>query len=112
MTSAMILFGVMIVLLAFGVPVAFSIGLSGSILLAVTGLKDLILIPQRTIIGMDSFVLLAIPLFTLAGYLMEEGGLSKRLVDWAEEIFGFFPGSSGTIAIICCTVFALSLIHI
>lgn len=106
MNSAFILFGVMLVLLALGVPVAFSIGLAGSVLLAVTGLKDLILIPQRTIIGMDSFVLLAIPLFTLAGYLMEQGGLSKRLVDWAEEIFGFFPGSSGTISIICCTVFA------
>lgn len=106
MTYGLILFGIMLLLLAFGVPAAFSIGLAGSILLASTGLKDLILIPQRTIIGMDSFVLLAIPLFTLAGYLMEEGGLSKRLVDWAEEIFGFFPGSSGTIAIICCTVFA------
>ena len=106
MTSAYILFGIMLALLALGVPVAFSIGIAGSSLLLITHLKDLILIPQRTIIGMDSFVLLAIPLFTLAGYLMEEGGLSRRLVNWAQEIFGFFPGSSGTIAIICCTVFA------
>jgi C4-dicarboxylate transporter DctM subunit len=55
---------------------------------------------------MDSFVMLAVPLFTLAGYLMEQGGLSRRLVDWVEKIFGRYTGATGTITIICCAIFA------
>jgi len=57
-------------------------------------------------VGMDSFVLLAVPLFTLAGYLMEQGGLSRRLVDIVEKIFGRFLGASGTVTIVCCAIFA------
>ncbi len=104
--EAVLLLGVMMVLLAFGVPIAFSIGLSSVFFLLSTGLTKMILIPQRIIVGADSFVLLAIPLFTLSGYLMEHGGLSKRLVDCVEKSCGGFPGSMGTITIICCTIFA------
>lgn len=106
MSSAFLLFGLMLVMMVFGIPIAFSIGLSGTVYLMITGMRELILVPQRAVIGTDSFVLLAIPLFTFAGYLMEQGGLSRRLVNWVERIFGFFPGSTGTISIICCTIFA------
>ena len=104
--SAVILFGVMLVLILIGVPIAFSIISSSTIYLIVTQLKTLTLVPQRTVIQMDSFVLLAIPLFTFAGYLMEQGGLSKRLVAWVAASFGWIPGSMGTVAILCCTFFA------
>lgn len=104
--SALLLFGVMMVLLIVGVPIAYSISVSGIVYLMVTGLKSLTLVPQRTIISMDSFVLLAIPLFTFMGYLMEQGGLSKRLVDWVTKVFGWIPGSMGTVTIVCCTFFA------
>lgn len=104
--EALILFGALLTLIIIGVPIAFSIGLSGVFFLVVTQMRPLILVAQRLVVGMDSFALLAIPLFTLAGYIMEEGGLSKRLVDWAQSLFGWFPGSMGTITIICCTVFA------
>lgn len=104
--SALLLFGVMMVLLIIGVPIAYSISVSGIVYLMVTGLKSLTLVPQRTIISMDSFVLLAIPLFTFMGYLMEQGGLSKRLVDWVTKVFGWIPGSMGTVTIVCCTFFA------
>lgn len=106
MMEILILFGSLLVLIIFGVPIAFSIGLSGAFFLVVTQMRPLILVAQRLMVGMDSFALLAIPLFTLAGYIMEQGGLSKRLVDWAQSIFGWFPGSMGTITIVCCTVFA------
>ena len=104
--EAFILFGSLLTLIILGVPIAFSIGLSGAFFLLVTQMRPLILVAQRLMVGMDSFALLAIPLFTLAGYIMEEAGLSKRLVDWAQSIFGWFPGSMGTITIISCTVFA------
>lgn len=104
--SAALLFVPFLILIIIGVPIAFSIGLSGSLFLAITQMRPLILVAQRLTVGMDSFALLAIPLFTLAGYLMEEGGLSKRLVNWAQAMFGWFPGSMGTITVICCAIFA------
>ena len=104
--EAGLLFGAMLIMIVLGVPIAFAIGLSGAFFLAVTEMRPLILVAQRLGVGMDSFALLAIPLFTMAGYLMEQGGLSQRLVDWTKRIFGWFPGSMGTITIVCCTIFA------
>lgn len=104
--SGYVLFIAMILLMLIGIPIAFSIALAGSLFLIVTHFKELILIPQRTILGMDSFVLLAIPMFTFAGYLMEHGGLSKRLIDWVAKMFAFLPGSTGTITIVTSTIFA------
>lgn len=101
-----LLLGVMMILLAYGVPIAFSIGISSSVFLMVTQMKPLILIAQRTVLGTDSFPLLAIPLFTLGGYLMESSGLSKRLVGCIEKLLGGAPGSVGTVTIVCCTIFA------
>lgn len=106
LTYALIIFAILLILIFFGVPIAYSIELSVVVLLVITHLKPLILIPQKLEIGMDTFVYLAIPLFTLAGYLMEQGGLSDRLVDCVEKLFGWFPGSMGTITIICCLFFA------
>jgi len=104
--SSIILFVTLLVLIFLGVPIVFSIGLSSAAFLLITGMKPLTIIAQRTMTGMDSFVLLAVPLFTLAGYLMEQGGLSKRLVDFVEKLFGRFTGATGTITIVCCAIFA------
>lgn len=104
--AATILFVSMMGLILIGLPVAFAIGGSGVIYLAATHLKDFTLIPQQMFLGMDNFVLLAIPLFTFAGYLMEQGGISKRLIDWATCLLGRVPGSMGAVAIVCCAIFA------
>jgi C4-dicarboxylate transporter DctM subunit len=96
----------MILLLALGMPIAFTLGMSSVVYLLVTGAKPLILVAQRTVLGTDSFPLLAIPLFTLGGYLMETGGLSKRLVNFIEKMMGSSPSSVGNVTIICCTLFA------
>ncbi|MBQ9155988.1 MAG: TRAP transporter large permease [Eubacterium sp.] len=106
MTYALIIFSVLFLLILIGIPIAYSIELSVIVLLLVTRLKPMIIIPQKLEIGMDTFVYLAIPMFTFAGYLMEQGGLSDRLVDCVEKLFGWFPGSMGTITIICCLFFA------
>lgn len=104
--SAAILFGVLIIAIFIGVPVCFSIAYSGIFYLLVTHMKPLILVAQRTLNGMDVYTLLAIPLFTLAGYLMDKGGLSKRLVTFLEKSCFWLPGGMGTITILCCAIFA------
>lgn len=106
MSAGVILIVALLVLMAIGVPVFFCISLSSALMFMVTGLRSLNAIAQRAVNGMDSFVLLAVPLFTLAGYIMESGGLSKRLVDWVEKIFGRVTGAAGMITIVCCAVFA------
>lgn len=106
MAQAGLLLGVMAILLAFGVPVAFSIGLSGMFFLLVTGLKPMVIVAQSSVNGVDSFTMLAIPMFTLAGYLMESSGMSKRLVNCMEKLLGGSVGGVGTVTIVCCAIFA------
>ena len=104
--SAVILFGILISFIFIGIPVCFCIAFSGIGFLLFTQMKPLILVAQRALNGMDSYTLLAIPLFTLAGYLMDRGGLSKRLVDFLEKACFWVPGGMGTITVLCCAVFA------
>ena len=99
-----LIFGVMFFLMILGVPIAFSISLSSTAYLMASG-NNLVLLAQRLFLGMDSFVLLAVPLFVLTGYLMEQCGLSQRLIDWVECIFGRIPGSAGIVTIISCAIF-------
>lgn len=106
MSAGVILIVSLLLLMALGVPVFFCISLSSAGMFLATGLRSINAIAQRAVTGMDSFVLLAVPLFTLAGYIMESGGLSKRLVDWVEKIFGRVTGAAGAITIVCCAVFA------
>lgn len=106
MTQALLLLGVMALLLAFGVPVAFSIGLSSMFFLLVMGLKPMVVVAQSSVNGVDSFTMLAIPMFTLAGYLMESSGMSKRLVNCMEKLLGNSAGGVGTVTIVCCAIFA------
>ena len=79
LTYALIIFAILLILIFFGVPIAWhSIELSVVVLLVITHLKPLILIPQK-LERMDTFVYLAIPLFTLAGHLMEQEGYQTAL---------------------------------
>lgn len=81
----------LIVLVAIGLPVAYAIILSCSAVIIFEGINPAI-IPQRIFAGMDSFSLMAIPFFLLAGSLMVAGGISKRLIDLANALVGRFTG--------------------
>ncbi|MGW8113686.1 TRAP transporter large permease [Caproicibacterium sp. NSD3] len=96
-----ILFGLMLV----GVPVAFAIISSGVAYLATNGMSILTL-SQRLIYGLNSFTLLAVPLFILVGNLMDFGGISKRLTDWAKSLLGWMPGGLGIVTVFSCAIFA------
>ena len=84
----------MLVLLALGVPIAYSIGISALVAILHESLDvSVVTAAQRTFVGMSKFSLTAIPFFILAGNLMNQGGIAKRLVDFVMAILGKLPGA-------------------
>jgi C4-dicarboxylate transporter, DctM subunit len=81
-----------IVLVLVGIPISFAMGISSLAALVYHSHFPLNLIVHRTMMGVDSFVLLAIPLFIFAGTIMEKGGISERLIGFATTLFGRFRG--------------------
>ncbi len=96
----------MMVCFFLAVPVSYSIGAATVLYIMLSGHGSLMIMPQRIYAAIDSFVYIAIPLFIFAGYMMETGGISKRLFDWVKSVFWWIPGGSGTITLLCCAVFA------
>lgn len=95
-----------IITLAIGMPIAFVLGLSALAYFTLTGQTHFLLVlPQRMIAGMDLFVLLAIPLFVLAGSIMDVGGLTRRLIGFANSVVGRFRGGLSLTAVWGCFLF-------
>lgn len=102
MTIAFIIF---LVLLFAGVPIAFSMGLGSLIALMVSG-NSLAVVGQRLFSGVNSFSLMAIPFFMLSGELMDKGGISRRLVNFAHALVGHITGGLGMVDILTSIIFA------
>lgn len=100
------LFITLIVLMLLKVPIAASIGFASFASLALGHSAPLLVVVQRMFTGLDSTVLLAIPMFVFAGRIMAEGGISKRIIDLSYSIVGWVPGSLGIVTIISCMFFA------
>ena len=94
------------VMMLFGVPIGISLGLSamGGILLLDGG--SLVTVTQRMFEGMNSWALLAIPLYTFAGYTMSKGGISQRLMDFCYSIVGHIYGGLAHVNILASMIFA------
>jgi tripartite ATP-independent transporter DctM subunit len=92
--------------MAIGVPVAFALIFCGIALMTYGGIFDTQIISQRIISGADTFTLLAIPFFLLAGEIMNAGGLSRRIVDFAIACVGHIRGGLGIVAIIAAVILA------
>lgn len=88
------------------VPIAFSMALSSILGLLVKGDVPLVIVPQKIFTGCDSFSLLAVPLFILAGALMDTGGISLRLVRLAQALVGHFRNGLGMVAIVSEILFS------
>ena len=86
------------VLVVATVPIGFALAAVASIAVVVADLP-VIIIPQQIVAGMDSFPMLAVPLFILAGFLMDVGGISQRLVTLARALVGHLPGGLGQVVI-------------
>jgi len=102
----LILFGCLVVFLVLSIPIGISLGLATAITLAATSDIPLIMIAQNAFAALDSFPLLAIPFFMLAGSLMSYGGISKRLVTLAEALVGFIVGGLAMVTVMACMFFA------
>jgi tripartite ATP-independent transporter DctM subunit len=95
-----------VLLLYINVPISFCIGLSTVLtILAVGGLPTFEIVAQRIATGIDSFALLAIPFFILAGALMGRGGIARRLIDFANVLVGRFRGGLSYVNILTCMLF-------
>jgi C4-dicarboxylate transporter DctM subunit len=89
-----------IAFLAINVPIAFSMGLASILGLLMKGTIPLVIVPQKIFTGSDSFPLLAVPFFILAGALMDTGGISLRLVNLARALVGHFRNGLGMVSIV------------
>lgn len=83
-----------------GLPIALALVAASSIPLVLFTNTSLMVIPQRIFVSMDSFSLMALPFFMIAGGLMVEGGVSKRLVDMANSLVGHIPGGLAVVAFV------------
>lgn len=107
LTEVLILVFSFVVLLGIGVPIAWSIGLSGlvTLLVSIDSLPAFTTIAQRMGTGLDSFTLLAIPFFILAGQLINKGGLAHRLIRLAKNMMGGLPGGLAHVNVVAAMLF-------
>lgn len=104
--TATILLLTLVVLFAVNAPIALAIGIAAATAIVAQGDVPLMVIAQRMYAGTDSFHLLAVPLFMFAGVLMEAGGISHRLIDFANALVGWLPGGMAAVAIVSAMFFA------
>lgn len=103
---AIILFATLGALLLVNVPIAVCMGLATVAAMYFSGSPiPLTVIPQRMLTAMDSFPFMAIPFFMLAGSLMEGGGISRRLINFAKNLVGFLPCGLGIITVVSSAFF-------
>lgn len=96
-----------VILLGIGVPVAWSIGVSTllTMLVSVPFMPAVTTVAQQMATGLDSFTLLAIPFFVLAGQIMNQGGIAKRLIAFAKNLVGSLPGGLAHVNIVTAMLF-------
>jgi C4-dicarboxylate transporter DctM subunit len=100
-----ILFGTALLLLVVGAPIVTALGLSSLVFIYANDIQHVVVI-QKLFAGIDSAALLAVPFFILAGDLMNQGGIAKRIVNMAAAAVGNIHGGLGVVAIISCMFFA------
>ncbi len=102
----MVLFVTLMLLFLANMPIALAIGVASLTALWLHGDLPLMMVIQRLYAGVDSFPLMAVPLFMCAGALMEAGGISRRVVQLAESIVGWLPGGLAAVAVVSAMFFA------
>lgn len=108
MTAAIII-AILLVLLATGTPISIALGLT--VLVYLVGfssfsLESVDIISQRLFTGLESFAIMAIPFFILAGAFLTEGGVAARIIRFATALVGWMPGGLAMAAILACAFFA------
>lgn len=101
-----LLLGIFVLLIIMTVPISYALGISAAVWIVVGGQVPLILMPQRMYAGIDSFPLIAIPFFILAGKIMSTGGISDRLIKVASVLVGRFQGGLAYVNVVSSMFFA------
>ena len=104
--ASLLLVGLLLGLLALNVPVAVTFGIAGALFLVLLTDVPLTLIPQQMFGGTDSTVLQAVPFFLLAGALMDKGGISRRLINFANVLVGWITGGLAMVSVVASMFFA------
>ena len=102
---ALILFGTLFLLFLLKMPIGFSLMISSILVMVLTG-TGLEMVPKRLFTSCDSFAFMAVPFFILAGTLMSQGGISRRLCNFINSVLGRFPGGLGLVSVVACMFFA------
>ncbi|MBW2333581.1 MAG: TRAP transporter large permease [Deltaproteobacteria bacterium] len=102
MTTLLISLGIFLIL---GIPIAYSLGLSSFLYFVIYHPELLPILPQRLYSGMDSYAMVALPLFVLMGLLMNEGGITKRLIDFSLIFVGRLRGGLGAVNVLASMIF-------
>lgn len=97
---------VFVIMMLCGIPVAFSIGISSVLGMAMNQGIQWGTLASSSLSGINSFTFLAIPLFLMAGKLMNTGGITHRLFRFAKDLVGWLPGGLGHVNVICSVIFA------
>lgn len=95
-----------LVLMAMGMPIVLALGSPVALYILIGGDVPIVVIAHRFYSGLNNFTLLAIPFFVLAGLLMEAGGLSRRIVDFANSLVGWIQGGLLMVAVVASTALA------
>jgi C4-dicarboxylate transporter DctM subunit len=104
---ATVIFSSLAGLLIFSVPIGICLGLATmAVMLFVDGTPPMVLLARSVVTGADSFPLIAVPLFVLAGDLMQQGGMSRRLVEFANALIGHIKAGLAFVNVLACVFFA------
>jgi tripartite ATP-independent transporter DctM subunit len=101
----LVLIGSFFLAVTLGIPISMSIGVSAVLYLLFYGSISLAVIAQQMTLGIDSFPLLAIPLFLLAGMLMSEANITTRIIGFANALVGRITGGLAMVMVISCMFF-------
>lgn len=96
----------LVAFLLLGVPIAFALGMAGLAAVLVSDAIPLVIVAQKFYTSLDSFPLLAIPLFIYAGAVMNEGGITERIVHFAKALVGHLRGGLGQVVVITSLIFS------
>lgn len=102
----LVLFGTMFLLMMIGSPIAVALGVATMVTMTATTNISLTTMSTACLSGLDSFPLMAIPFFMLAGNLMKSGVISRRILDFADAVVGWVTGSVGMVTVVASMFFA------
>jgi C4-dicarboxylate transporter DctM subunit len=105
MTSEILVLSLFL-LFALNAPIAIAIGMASILGILIHGDFSMMMVVQRMFGGIDSFHLMAVPLFMFVGVIMEAGGISRRIVEFANSIVGWLPGGLAAVTIVSAMFFA------